>query len=224
MKSPLHQGGPPPDRYNLTVENKSGEEAPAYGILRVTNGKMPSEDGSYEIGKPDGSSATYWINSPVAIADDAFGAATNRFPTTVAYDDAETPAVGEEWGPVTGSWLLTKTGTGYRIVGTPEDGLVRVEKIGGGGGSSTPLSEARVTVDVPAQTLNEAGDGWAIPDTPGRAILVDSDGHDIGEDFAVTNRDDQFYELNCRVWLDGLRVAYGSCDPIVWPTEPEEDP
>lgn len=224
MKSQLDQGGPPPDRYNLTVENKAGEEAPAYGILRVTNGKMPSEDGSYEVDKPDGSAATYWVNSPIPIADDAFGAATNRFPTTVAYDDAETPTIGEEWGPVTGSWLLTKAGTGYRIVGAPENELVRVEKIGGGGSGGTSLREARVTVDVPAQTLNEDGDGWEVPGTPGRAILVDSDGFDTGSDFAVTNRDDQFYSENCRVWLDGTRVDHGSCFPIVWPVEPEEDP
>lgn len=97
----------------------------------------------------------------------------------------------------------------------------RWEILTGGGGSGTTLREARVTVDIPAQTLNDDGDGWRVHDTPGRAILVDSAGFDTGSDFEVTNRDDQFYAVNCRVWLDGTRVDHGSCWPVEWPTEPE---
>ena len=97
----------------------------------------------------------------------------------------------------------------------------RRRRMPGGGSTGTTLREARVTVDIPAQTLNDDGDGWRIHDTPGRVILVDSAGFDTGEDFAVTNRDDQFYAVNCRVWLDGTRVDHGSCWPVEWPTEPE---
>jgi hypothetical protein len=145
---------PPPNRFNLRTNNTSGEEIPASGLVLVADASDADDDGNYDVDKPDGTSGTYWINAPNEVPIDKPGAATNQFPCLVTYDDAETPAAGEEWGPVSGSWLLTKAGTGFRILGGPVDGLVRIEKIGGGGGGGGRTSLLKATDTIPGREVD----------------------------------------------------------------------
>lgn len=155
MKSLVGHGSPPPDRYNLTVNNTAGEDAPAYGVAKVVDATAPNDDGNYDIDKPDGEDGTYWLLSPVGAKDGKPGAATNRYPSLAAYDEDDgTPAAGEEWGPKNDSWLLSIDGTGFRILGGAADGLVRVEKVGGGAAADTTRKRARVTTAIPAATDN----------------------------------------------------------------------
>lgn len=163
MKRQIHGATPPPNPFNLRTNNVSGEEIPASALLLVNDASDVDDNGNYDVTKPDGTDGAIWINSPAKTPSDKPGAATNRFPCMVACDGSPTP--GEEWGPVADSWLLTSTGSGFRILGGAVDGLVRVEKIGSGGGS-TP-------VDIKLGFIDHDIDGAVENDPPKE--LADSD-------------------------------------------------
>jgi hypothetical protein len=110
---------PPRDYVSQRFRNDSGETAPAYGVLRVTG--TYDDDGViiYTIGKPDTSFARlYLVNGPNDVVDDGFGWGTWLWHADwVLYDDANTPAFGEEWGPQASSWELKKYRYGFTIWG-----------------------------------------------------------------------------------------------------------
>lgn len=125
---------------SFDFRNDSGEEVPGFGIVRITETETGGNGQQILVGdKPDGTDGIYYVNGPSAVPagsaeDPKYG---RCFLPTVAvftaYDDAETPANGEEWGPVSGSWLLTESGSGFNIIGGATDGRVLVSAVGGGG-------------------------------------------------------------------------------------------
>lgn len=121
---------PPRDYVAQRFRNDSGETAPAYGVLRVTG--TYDDDGViiYTIGKPDTSFARlYLVNGPNDVADDGFGWGTWLWHADwVLYDDGNTPAYGEEWGPSNASWKVAKNRPGFYIWGGATGGTRDIVK------------------------------------------------------------------------------------------------
>lgn len=126
-------GGLPPGRkrplaqrdYNtVTFRNDYAGTVPAYGVLRVT-GLVSSDDVQvYKVDRPDTSFARlYLVNGPEDVAQNAFGWGTWLWHADwVLYDDADTPAFGESWGPQASSFKLKKWRYGFTIWGAATGG------------------------------------------------------------------------------------------------------
>lgn len=112
--------------------NDSGEEIPAFGIVKITDAELLEDHRLILLAeKPDGEEGTFYVNGGTAVGIDRFGrCAVPEGPVWALYDDAETPANGDLWGPVNGSWELGSTGSGFTIIGDPTSGRVLVERGG----------------------------------------------------------------------------------------------
>jgi hypothetical protein len=110
---------PPP---RIRFKNTSSETAPAWGVMQITTG---GTDDYVAITKQTSSFAgLHLVNGNKDVAADSYG--WGHLLTAEAYvikrqyalyNTAATPAVGESWGPVSGSWLLHQHGPGFYILG-----------------------------------------------------------------------------------------------------------
>jgi hypothetical protein len=105
------------------IVNTVAETIPSGGLARVTGFDA---DGNCEVAKPDADDdANLAVVSVLAVPEDGGGEATYDNHVIVAYEEADgTPAVGEEWGPASGSWKLRSGKTGFYILGNAGHGLV----------------------------------------------------------------------------------------------------
>ena len=127
----------------LLFINESGEVIPKFAVLKITEVEATG-DRDLRATKPNGTSTncTFALNLDRSVADEQDGTCTNAYGAWALYDDANTPAPGEEWGPDS-DWLLHKGKGGYVIVGGAEDFTVgattyrrvRVSLAGGGSGN-----------------------------------------------------------------------------------------
>src|SRR3990167_10117675 len=111
----------------LDFRNDSGEEIPAFGIIRLTGVALP-ETGElvYTGDKPNtyGSQYSHAINSDAIVPDNGYGKCTLTFPAVAVYDSADgTPAFGEQWGPRNATWKLKKNTGGFRVLGVSNSDL-----------------------------------------------------------------------------------------------------
>jgi hypothetical protein len=120
-------------RPGITFLNDSGEIAPAYAVMKITDdiAKSAGQPFSLIIDKADNNwSGLYLVNGPRAIANDRFG--TGYFYTGegedqyALYNTANTPQPGEQWSPVPDSWLLHKNGPGFFILGGADGTKVNI--------------------------------------------------------------------------------------------------
>ena len=126
-----HLGSRPgvPQIWPLLVKNVSGEEVPAFALMRVTAVTDADFTGEivYSVDKPNSSSLDRLIvNGPMPIpaTTNARGRATWIFPTFCAFKSSDgTPAAGDNWGPVSGSWDLRLAGSGIVIMGGAASGV-----------------------------------------------------------------------------------------------------
>jgi hypothetical protein len=103
--------------------NDSGEEVPAFAVLRVTGSTTVRQQLVLTVSKPNayGSQGLHAVNGPQAIASGKSGVCTFSSPAPVLYDTGDgTPAVGERWGPRDSSWKLRKNTGGFQISGSPD--------------------------------------------------------------------------------------------------------
>lgn len=113
-----------PPRAGPTVRNDSGEEIPAYGVMRVT-GIVTEEDREYyKVDKPGTTfSREYLVNGPVAIGtadDEKYGTAQLGPRVQALFDDADgTPTAGDGYGPKPGQWSLAKNYPETALVAGP---------------------------------------------------------------------------------------------------------
>jgi hypothetical protein len=100
--------------------NASGETAPAYAILQVTNWTADLDGRElFTFKKPDGKGKLYLINGPIPIPPQSGGDAT-RSDGMFALIEGTPPSSSEElveWGPKAGSWALSSTGAGFLLYG-----------------------------------------------------------------------------------------------------------
>lgn len=107
----------------IGVYNTSGEEVPAFGIMRIVTALLLGDELVYEIGK-QATELQRWMlvngESPIGTSGESqYG--TGYFldiPGRALYDSADgTPAYGQVWGPYPSSWKLRRHMYGFRILG-----------------------------------------------------------------------------------------------------------
>ena len=106
--------------------NDSGEEIPAYAVMRQTGTYQASAYARrvMTMGKPNATlQRYYWVNGPVPVADDAGGLCTRlTYGGPVKYTGTA-PAYGDQYGVTNGQWYLTADVPGFFIIGDPDDSL-----------------------------------------------------------------------------------------------------
>jgi hypothetical protein len=183
--------------YNVDVLNESGETIPGFAVMQVSGWEAGRSGRDYvKVTKPDGAGAIYLLNSPFPIADDKIGRATAANNCYALFNDAETPATSEAWGPEADSWKLAKGATGFLVVGddkgTGANARVRVSFATGSGativyGTISVVSGTDITIESADQ------ENW-------------SGSHD-GSEIEAINADLNCY---CEVGLHAVTIKVGS--------------
>lgn len=117
-------GFPPvqPDRPKwVQFRNTSGEEIPAYGVMRVTGAELKAGLPIITVAKPSTTfQRLYLVNGPQRVGSGStargIGTWLDDEPGYVLYESG-TPAYGESWGPKASQWSLAKWRYGFTVVG-----------------------------------------------------------------------------------------------------------
>lgn len=133
---------------------------PAYGAMRVTGAVLDSNDWpTLTTIKPDTTfSSLYLVNGPGDAVDGGdgyyYGIGTylplHGGPSFVLCDSTYVPTVGQEWGPISGSWALVRHRPGFLIDGGPT----------GSGATYRAVAKQRVVTSLVGKA-----DGSAVVDT-----------------------------------------------------------
>ena len=109
--------------------NDSGEEIPAHAILEINGHVQTGQQIMYRMQKPTqfGARWHHRVNGPHPVAIGWYGLCRLSGLAAAAYDVTDgIPAIGELWGPRSGSWYLRALTGGWRIVGGASNGVVYV--------------------------------------------------------------------------------------------------
>lgn len=151
-------------------DSSGSETVPAYGVMRVTGSVDIDGVEHVTVAKPNTDfKRKYLVNGPTAVPYNETGKGTwLEEADWVLYDDANTPALGESWGPSDGSWKLKKWRYGFTIVGNPSGGatdIVRAwqEEINEfiGKTDSTHNKNSQGTISIYDGNLADTGDNMA---------------------------------------------------------------
>jgi hypothetical protein len=106
----------------VKFKNANAGTVPARGIVRVT-GISIIEDGDIclTVDQPNvyGDVGFCMVNGPVAVPSGSYGVCTRAGIISAYYDSAQTPAQGDQWGPINASWKMTKGSGGWISCGAP---------------------------------------------------------------------------------------------------------
>lgn len=107
----------------VAVSNISGDTVPIYGLCAAPGGTVDPSSNSrarLKIDFPSGSNDVLFVNGLRELTTtDLYGHAwpvVPGMPLWIAYDNAATPSVGDEWGAVEDSFLLSEDGRGFFIL------------------------------------------------------------------------------------------------------------
>ena len=117
----------------IEFRNDSGEEIPAFGVLKIT-GSVTIARGRYGLTAIKPSSATvnvFALNGRKAVpaggANASYGMCTLDWPAFAAYDTNDgVPGIGTVWGPKSGQLTMAKGNPGFAIAGTAGSSAVWV--------------------------------------------------------------------------------------------------
>jgi len=123
----------------LELNNVGSADIPRFGIAEITNSTRPDSGDALVSGggrtvlsvqRPGANYVLdFAINGPIACPPSTPGIfGTQHFPCFVAYNPAQTPAFGEEWGITANSSLIVKNRPGLLILGDPNGEIVRVSR------------------------------------------------------------------------------------------------
>lgn len=107
--------------FPVPFRNDSGEAIPAYAVMRVTGSATVKGIPTITVAKPSTTfQRIYLVNGPLVVPsssshEPAFGTWLNEA-GYVLYDDSNTPAYGEGWGPSASSWKIKKYRYGFTIL------------------------------------------------------------------------------------------------------------
>lgn len=134
----------------------SDGDAPPYAVMRVTGAARSHNDIRFTCSQPNSTQqAFYLVNGPSTAQDTLEGLCTTLTGAgIVRYDSNDgTPAVGEVWGPESGSWSIHKGKPGFVIAGGPrtlDDGSTCVVAIQFPGATvAGGIVKFRLTSDLP---------------------------------------------------------------------------
>lgn len=108
----------------VPFRNDASATIPAYAVMRVTGSVTASGTEYVTVAKPNTDfKRKYLVNGSSQVLNGEYGVGTwLEEADWVLYDDANTPAIGESWGPKNDSWKLNKWRYGFTIVGNPSGG------------------------------------------------------------------------------------------------------
>lgn len=120
------------------AKNVSGETIPAHAVVMVTDSGEITDTKEYflSIDQYDESNDLVFVNSNKSVTSATpFTEISKVYPQLALYNTATTPAVGDEWGPINGSWRLGPDGSGFVILGIVDstEGIAIVDKVIAGG-------------------------------------------------------------------------------------------
>jgi len=118
---------------SVIARNVGSSEIPAHGVVEISEA-IKGDDGQIilEVRRPTSDSVAQWgvnIGRPLPVSSTVTGRVATDFPVLAKYNNANTPAAGEKWGPAQDSYELSKGNAGALIVGgigTIESGTVAV--------------------------------------------------------------------------------------------------
>lgn len=156
--------------------NGSGETIPAYAVMRIEDASLETAEASLVAKKPTCDREPIWmVNGPVDIPAGSYGYGTfAQHAAYVLYDDADSPAYGEMWGPKEDTWTLTKDEPGFVACGGPDgtkaffvqrpaDEIVHFEL----------TSDKDLGTSATAHILELSGGEWAVPAEPTEITVED---------------------------------------------------
>ena len=173
---PRDYRGPFVNQRWLEIVNTEDRVIPPYACLEVVSDALYETDnpatpgGLPRIGvkRPSADNlVNVMFNGPFPIRGTSststpFGFGTFDLPTWVLYDDADTPASGEQWGPQADSYEIKKGNTGLYVLGnsnaTSGDGSAIVRVSGTTGGFSAGKSSSTIT----ARSGTTPGEGQVV--------------------------------------------------------------
>jgi len=111
--------------------NVAGMSIPAYGVVQLSTNYA---GGRSQATRPTSGTGLFFVNGPVAVASTEKGEALlwNRARLVLV---SGAPTVGDEVGPVAGSFSMSSSGAGYRVFHQVVGGVAAVLQIGSGGGT-----------------------------------------------------------------------------------------
>lgn len=104
----------------VSVYNNSGEIIPPYAVMQIEGAQAVATGKLVKVTKPDPTddNAGYLLNGASEIPIGKTGVGIAPVDAGYAYyDNANTPAIGENWGPQASSWKLKKDELGFQIIG-----------------------------------------------------------------------------------------------------------
>lgn len=123
--------------------NVAGMSIPAYGVVQLSTNYA---GGRSQATRPTSGTGLFFVNGPVVVASAKSGESLlwNRARLVLVSGD---PAVGDEVGPVAGSFSMSSSGAGYRVFHQAVGGVAAVLQIGSGGGVITNVRFQIVSSD-----------------------------------------------------------------------------
>jgi hypothetical protein len=109
----------------IQFRNDNSGTVPSHGIIEITGASTFSDGTPFltanQPDDDDGAQFNHYVNSHRPVLTGDYGVCYSPiFPVWVAYDSAETPAFGENWGPSDGTWIIKKDSGGFLILGSPD--------------------------------------------------------------------------------------------------------
>lgn len=173
LRHSREENQPGADAFQIPFRNDSNETIPAYGVMRVTGVVTTQSVPVITVAKPSSTfQGLYLVNGPLAVASSGEQPSWGTWADQagfVLYDNANTPALGEEWGPSDGSWKIKKYRYGFTILGAPASGIVGVVQ--------------RQVTTVYGQT-----DGAINKGSSGTVSIYDGNNADTSHNITATNR------------------------------------
>lgn len=151
LRSQTHLARTPDDYYELRVVNESTFTAPAYAVLQLLP-TAPEILGRalLRVTRPTGDPrARLVVNGPTPIGPGGKGQATQQTPVPVSVSG--NPTLGDDWGPVGGSWVLSAGGTGFTALGGASGSVALFGRTAGESGVDHPIVQIVSTEPVPLQ-------------------------------------------------------------------------
>lgn len=117
-----------PTTTGVPFRNDASATIPAYAVMRVTGSVTVTGTEYVTVAKPNTDfKRKYLVNGSAEVLNGEYGVGTwLEEADWVLYDDANTPAVGESWGPKNDSWKLNKWRYGFTIIGNPSGGATDI--------------------------------------------------------------------------------------------------
>lgn len=145
-------------------KNTSGETAPLGAIIRLTGAAEIDNAVVLTGGKPNATPQAFYGVSLEIVANGTIGNGIVWNACRCHYDDGDTPAFGEIWGPKPDEWHLSKGYPGFLILGDPRGDEDSARVLAVQSPDATELFELTATLspggNAAAKILHFSGGDW----------------------------------------------------------------